>query len=64
MKVYEAIPSSKPQLGMMWHGMALAHQAITDTRCVSHGQKGGDSGKIITSDDFKVDIEDDIVRYI
>ena len=31
---------------------------------MSHGQKGGDSGKIITSDDFKVDIENDIIRYI
>jgi len=33
MLVYEAISSQKPQLGMMWHGMALAHQAITDSRC-------------------------------
>lgn len=32
MLVYEAISSQKPQLGMMWHGMALAHQAITDSR--------------------------------
>ena len=35
MKVYEAIPSQKSQLGMMWHGMALAHQAITDNRFVT-----------------------------
>ena len=31
---------------------------------MSHGEQGGDCGKIITSDDFKVDIENDIIRYL
>ena len=32
MQVYEAIPGENVEIGMMWHGMALAHDAIIDTR--------------------------------
>jgi len=33
MNVYEAIGDNNMEVGMMWHGMALIHDAITDTSC-------------------------------
>ena len=30
-QVYEQIGAAAMELGMMWHGMALAHDALTDT---------------------------------
>ena len=41
----------------------LTHGDIMILFVMSHGEQGGDCGKIITSDDFKVDIENDIIRY-
>ena len=32
MNTYEPVKLGSPYLGMMWHGMALAHGALTDTR--------------------------------
>ena len=32
MNVYEAIGESNMEVGMMWHGMALIHDAMAETR--------------------------------
>ena len=32
MNVYEAIGTSYMEVGMMWHGMALIHDAMADSR--------------------------------
>ena len=39
------------------------HGDIVIVVVMSHGESGGTSGKIITSDGLKVDVEDDIIRH-
>ena len=36
MNVYEAIGDKNMEVGMMWHGMALIHDALADTRLTIH----------------------------
>lgn len=39
------------------------HGDIVVVVVMSHGESGGASGKIITSDGLKVDVEEDIIRH-
>ena len=39
MNVYEAIGDKNMEVGMMWHGMALIHDAMADTRLAIHCMK-------------------------